>query len=69
MTFEGRTTGVDLTAPDFAALARAMGMPGVAVTTAKAFRDAYQRAIDTPGPSLIEIDMGSLPLSLTGGRG
>jgi acetolactate synthase-1/2/3 large subunit len=69
MTFEGRTTGVDLTAPDFAALARAMGMPGVAVTTVEAFRDAYQRAIDTPGPSLIEIDMGSLPLSLTGGRG
>jgi acetolactate synthase I/II/III large subunit len=68
MTFEGRTTAVDLAAPDFAVLARAMGMPGTAVATVEAFRDAFKRAIDTPGPSLIEIDLGALPLSLTGRR-
>ncbi|MBO0715702.1 MAG: hypothetical protein J2P59_13160, partial [Acidimicrobiales bacterium] len=68
MTFEGRTTGVDLPTPDFAGLARAMGMPAASVATVEAFRDAFKRAIDTPGPSLIEIDMAALPLSLTGAR-
>jgi acetolactate synthase-1/2/3 large subunit len=66
--FEGRRTGVDLATPHFAALAEAMGMAGERVTTAEAFLDAFKRASDVPGPSLIEIDMNALPLPLEGVR-
>jgi len=59
-TFEGRTTGVDLATPDFAAVARAMGIRGERVEGAAAFREAFARAVAEGGPALIEIDADAL---------
>jgi acetolactate synthase-1/2/3 large subunit len=58
-TFTHRT-GVDLTTPDFAALAAAVGMPAVAVGSAAAFRDAFAAAVRRPGPTLLDIDLTAL---------
>ncbi|GBD24036.1 Acetolactate synthase isozyme 2 large subunit [bacterium HR29] len=59
-TFEGRTIGVDLATPDFAALARAMGIRGERVGSAVAFRDAFAAAVAEGAPALIEIDADAL---------
>ncbi len=59
-TFEGRTTGVDLATPDFAEVARAMGMHGQSVKGVEEFRDAFAKAIASNGPSLLDIDMDAL---------
>ncbi len=58
--FEGRTTGVDLATPDFAAIANAMGMHGQAVTGVEEFKEAFSKAVSSGGPSLLDIDMDSL---------
>src|SRR5690625_5884265 len=44
-------TGAEL---DFTHLSRGMGVPGERVTTAGAFCKAFERALETPGPHLIE---------------
>ncbi len=59
-TFDGRTTGVDLATPDFAAVARAMGMQGQSVKGVEEFREAFAKAIASNGPSLLDIDMDAL---------
>jgi acetolactate synthase-1/2/3 large subunit len=58
-TFD-RRTAVDLATPDFAAVATAIGMPGVAVGSAAEFRDAFAAAVRRPGPTLLDIDMTAL---------
>lgn len=58
--YEGRTIGVDLETPDFAAVARAMGMPGENVHSASEFTPAFDRAMQTDGPYLLDIDMSGL---------
>lgn len=60
--FEGRQTAVDLTTPDFARLAEAMGMPGERVATLGDFQEAFKRAVQRQSPTLIEVDLASLPL-------
>lgn len=59
-TFEGRQFGVDLATPDFAMVARGMGMNGERVESAAAFRDAFARAVAADGPYLLDIDMTKL---------
>ncbi len=59
-TFEGRQTGVDLATPDFAALAKAMGLPGETVSGVDEFRVAIGRAMAAGGPYLLDIDMDVL---------
>ncbi|MGD9935421.1 MAG: thiamine pyrophosphate-binding protein [Dehalococcoidia bacterium] len=59
-TFEGRQFGVELGSPDFAAIAKAMGMHGEAVKGVDQFRDAFARAVAAPGPVLLDIDMSVL---------
>ena len=67
-TFEGRQTGVDLATPDFAAVARAMGMHGETVRSAAEFHDAFARAVAAEGPVLLDIDMAALfPMGGLGG--
>ena len=67
-TFEGRQTGVDLATPDFAAVARAMGMHGETVQSAAEFHDAFARAVAAEGPVLLDIDMAALvPMGGLGG--
>jgi len=59
-TFEGRQFGVDLATPDFAMVARGMGMHGETVSGVDAFRDAFGRAVASDGPVLLDIDMSVL---------
>jgi acetolactate synthase-1/2/3 large subunit len=42
---------------DFVGMARSMGVPGRAVTTADEFNKALADAIAEPGPRLIEVQM------------
>ena len=65
--FEGRTTGVDLATPDFAKVAEAVGLKGIAVKGTDGFAKAFSEALDTDGPVLLDIDMSSLaPMKLFG---
>ncbi|MFB7171250.1 thiamine pyrophosphate-binding protein [Streptomyces sp. NPDC056254] len=50
--FEGRTTGTELTRPDFAALAESFGVPA-ATTTPEALTADLRKALSTPGPSVL----------------
>ncbi len=59
-TFDGRQTGVDLATPDFAMVARGMGMEAESVANADEFRNAFGRAVKAAGPVLIDIDMTKL---------
>jgi acetolactate synthase I/II/III large subunit len=62
--FDGRTTGVDLTTPDFPALARSMGVPGTRVSSAAEFESSFQEAIASGRPALLDVDLLALsPLS------
>lgn len=45
--------GTDLKNPDFAEVARAIGIPGYRVATGDELRDALAEALDAPGPALI----------------
>jgi acetolactate synthase-1/2/3 large subunit len=58
--FGGRRTAVDLHTPDFAALARSMGMASAAVSSADGFATAFAEAIATDEPWLIDIDLTAL---------
>ncbi|MCX4629768.1 thiamine pyrophosphate-binding protein [Streptomyces sp. NBC_01443] len=51
-SFEGRTTGTELTRPDFVALARSFGVPA-AVTSPETLREDLVKSLDTPGPTLL----------------
>ncbi|MGH6715870.1 MAG: acetolactate synthase large subunit, partial [Bradyrhizobium sp.] len=48
---------IDRPTIDFVALAKGMGVPGRAVTTADAFNKALEEAVREPGPRLIEVRM------------
>jgi acetolactate synthase-1/2/3 large subunit len=48
---------IDRPTIDFVALAKGMGVPGRAVTTADEFNKALEEAIAEPGPRLIEVQM------------
>jgi len=67
--YEGRTIGVDLNTPDFAALARAMHVPAESVRSAAEFSEAFARALEARGPYLLDIDMDALqPMTGLGAR-
>jgi len=59
-TFEGRQTGVDLSTPDFAVVARGMGIASGTVSGVDEFKDAFALAIESDGPVLLDIDMSAL---------
>ncbi|GGP92341.1 acetolactate synthase [Streptomyces virginiae] len=50
--FEGRTTGTELTRPDFVALAESFGVPA-ATTTPESLTADLGKALTTPGPSVL----------------
>jgi acetolactate synthase-1/2/3 large subunit len=54
-TYPARTLGTDLQNPDFAAYARAFGCFGATVRQTSAFKDAFEAAIASGKPALIEI--------------
>lgn len=47
--------GTVLDNPDFAAVATAMGIPGIRVTDPADLEEAVRRAFDTPGPVLLDV--------------
>lgn len=47
-------TGVDLKNPDFAAMARAVGVKGVRVETPQALEAGLREVLDHPGPALLD---------------
>ena len=66
-TYPGRITGTELENPDFAALARAYGAAGEAVTEAEAFPAALERALEAGRPALLDlhVDPESIAPGLT----
>ena len=58
--FEGRNIGVDLATPNFATLARGMGVSGEQVKGFEAFKSAFDRAMVAPGPYVIDVDLRTL---------
>ncbi|MFI6004652.1 thiamine pyrophosphate-binding protein [Streptomyces sp. NPDC051366] len=51
-SFEGRTTGTELTRPDFVALARSFGVPA-AETSPETLREDLAKSLATAGPTLL----------------
>jgi acetolactate synthase I/II/III large subunit len=58
--FDGRTTGVDLATPDFAALARSMGVQATRVTGPAEFESRFRDGMASGRPALIDIDLLAL---------
>lgn len=55
--YGGRHVYADILTPNFALVCRSVGLPHLPVTDIGDFSATLQRALDTPGPCLIEIDM------------
>jgi acetolactate synthase-1/2/3 large subunit len=56
--------GVELGAPDFVALAGALGVGGTRVSTTAEFGKAVREALRGPGPHLVEVDLNAIgPMS------
>jgi acetolactate synthase-1/2/3 large subunit len=53
--YPGRVSGTDLVNPDFAALAAAFGAHGVAVERTQDFADAFEEALGSGRPAVIEL--------------
>jgi acetolactate synthase I/II/III large subunit len=65
--FDGRTTGVDLTTPDFVALATSMGLQATRVSNPAEFDASFRDAMASGRPALLDIDLLALsPLGLQG---
>ena len=60
-SFGARHIGVDLTNPDFAAMARTYGMKAETATTPDAFGQTLSRFIAEGEPALIHVPMGEVP--------
>ena len=58
--FDGRTTGVDLTTPDFPALATSMGVQATRVSDPAEFESHFRGAIASGLPTLLDIDLLAL---------
>jgi acetolactate synthase-1/2/3 large subunit len=55
--FPGRVSGTNLKNPDFAALARAYGAHGEVVATTSDFEVAFEQAVSSNRPALLELRM------------
>jgi acetolactate synthase I/II/III large subunit len=67
--FDGRNFGVDLTTPDFPALAMSMGVQATRVAGPAEFESRFREAVASGKPALLDIDLLALsPLSLYGPR-
>ena len=58
--FEGRNIGTDLATPNFAMLARSIGIEGEQVKGLDAFKDAFKRAMDHDGPYVLDVNLNEL---------
>jgi acetolactate synthase I/II/III large subunit len=67
--FGGRRHYADLHTPDFGLLAKALSLAHTRVSRIEDFATALDRALDAPGPQLVEVDMvaiGSFAESFAG---
>ncbi len=64
--YPGRAIATDLQNPDFAALARAYGAHGETVTATEDFKDAFDRAVESGKPALLDLVID--PEALTPGQ-
>jgi acetolactate synthase-1/2/3 large subunit len=53
--YPGRVVGTELVNPDFAAYARAFGAHGELVQETSQFADAFERALDSGRPAVLEL--------------
>lgn len=53
--YPGRVSGTDLINPDFAALGKAFGLTGEVVKRTEEFAPAFEKALESGGPAMIEI--------------
>jgi acetolactate synthase-1/2/3 large subunit len=53
--YPGRVSGTDLINPDFAALGKAFGLTGEVVKRTEEFSPAFEKALESGGPAMIEI--------------
>jgi acetolactate synthase-1/2/3 large subunit len=60
-SYGGRHIAVELTNPDFVALARSFGMEAEQARTAEQLEDALSRLLPVERPSLISVPMGEVP--------
>lgn len=58
--FVGRRSGVDLTTPDFSAVARAFDLPHHLVTDADRFGGVLDQVLGSDGPAIIEVDVNAI---------
>ena len=56
--------GTDLQNPDFAEVARAIGIPGYRATTGEELRSALAEAFDRPGPALVSVVVARQELAI-----
>lgn len=56
-SYPGRVSGTDLANPDFAGLARAYGAHGETVATDAQFGPAFERALASGGPAVIDLQL------------
>ena len=63
-TYPARVSGTALANPDFAALARAYGAQGEAVTTTGGFAPAFERALAHDGPTLLHVKLDPQALTM-----
>jgi len=63
--YPGRVSGTDLANPDFAALARAYGAHGETVVTNAAFGPAFERALASGKPAVIDLKLDPEALTTT----
>jgi acetolactate synthase-1/2/3 large subunit len=67
--FDGRNFGVDLTTPDFPALAMSMGVQATRVASPAEFESRFREAIASGRPALLDVDLLALsPLAIPGAR-
>ena len=66
--FEGRNVGVDLATPNFATVARGMGVNGEQVKGIDEFKAAFTRAMEIPGPYVLDVDLRTLAPMLGFGK-
>ena len=62
-SYPGRVSGTDLANPDFAALARAYGAHGETVEADADFAPAFERALASGGPAVIDLKLDSEALT------
>ena len=58
--YGSRQVYADMRNPDFGQLSASLGVPHEVVRDPGAFATAFEKALGTPGPAIVEVDMASV---------